>query len=217
VPKMTFLVSQESLNFRSFSRDLPVDIMFTSRTCRIAGLLELSPNYLKQGGNASNQEHIMKQLIRTAFVISCLFGFASIAHALDKGNTSFVLREGPGMHYAKIGQISSRQVAKVGVCNPSWCHVSVGSRSGWVPTAQINPDLAQLNSNMTRIQSSDQASGGGTVGSSLGKGARLQASTSMTVSMRIVPKAEIREQATKASILPFPVPAHLRGQTRQQN
>jgi len=163
----------------------------------------------------------MKQFIRTALAISCLFGCASLAHALDKGNISFVLREGPGMHYAKIGQMSSRQVAKVGVCNPSWCHVSVGSRSGWVPTAQINPKLAQsnrnmANSNMARINSSDQASGGGATGSSLGQGARLQASTSMTVLMRIVPKTEISEPAKKASILPFPVPAHLRGPTTRQ-
>jgi len=153
----------------------------------------------------------MKHSIKKILSISCLFTLISTSQLLAGDGFPVPLREGPGTHYAKIGKILPQQVVKIGVCNPSWCHVSTNSRSGWAPTAQVNPKLARLSNQKARAQSAQALSGGGSA-MSPGRGhTRLQASTSMTVSMRIIPNNETRKQST---ILPFPVPARLQAATR---
>jgi len=156
----------------------------------------------------------MKKFIVPALALTCLFPFVSNLQAVELRSKSYLqLRQGPGMHYTKTDQIQHTQNVKIGVCNPSWCHVSLGKKEGWVPTAQVNPDLARMSRNGRSLQtSSAAAAGGGGSGAQSSSDMRVRTSTAMVISMRIIAKDEARQG--KAAILPFPVPAHRQISTR---
>jgi len=154
----------------------------------------------------------MNKFAKMTLVLVGLFSFPATVQAFETLKPSTLqLRQGPGNHYAKSGQIAAGQSVQIGVCNPSWCHVRAGQKAGWVPTAKINPALARMNNNASHHQASVRsASGGG--GFSSGRG-QMQASTTMTISMEIVAKDGSRAK-NQASILPYPIPAHRRISSR---
>jgi len=159
----------------------------------------------------------MKKLVTIALTLAGLLPFVSSGQADEMRNASSLqLRQGPGTHYAKTVTIAPKQNVKIGVCNPSWCHVSVGKKAGWVPTAQINPALARMKGTNGRSQLSANSypSGGGGGSAGASNGARMHSSTTMTITMRIVSEEEMQGQKGRASVLPFPVPAHRQARTR---
>jgi|GEM_PF-6077896 len=155
----------------------------------------------------------MKPIIKSALALSSFFALISAAQAFEATSfSSFSLREGPGAHYAQIGKVSPKQNLKIGVCNPSWCHVQVGQKTGWAPTAQINPNLARAKQSRHTSQAVSGAGGGNSPLSSTG--ARMQSSTTMTISMEIVAKDSANRQGKKGNRFPFPIPAHRQIRTR---
>jgi len=156
----------------------------------------------------------MKKLITVALTLAGLVPFISSGQANETRNTtSLQLRQGPGMHYATTGKIAPKQQVKIGVCNPSWCHVRAGNQTGWVKTAQVNPKLARMKYSNNSNQFQAMSSGGGGGAASAG-GGQMRASTSMTITMRIVSEDEMKTQNRRASVLPYPVPAHRQARTR---
>jgi len=158
----------------------------------------------------------MKKFVTIALTLAGLLPFVSSGQADEMRNASSLqLRQGPGTHYAKTVTIAPKQSVKIGVCNPSWCHVSVGRQAGWVPTTQINPALARMKgaNGISQLSANSSPSGGGG-SAAVSNGARMHSSATMTITMRIVSKEEMQAQKGRASVLPFPVPAHRQARTR---
>jgi len=151
----------------------------------------------------------------TAFTLVSLLPFSTVLQAFEmRARAPLQLHTGPGVHYAKSSQIARGQNVKIGVCNPSWCHVSMGKRAGWVQTSQINPNLARANNHPVRRQTATYPVNGGMGGGTTSKGARPQASTMMTITMEIIAKDGIRGKRGQTNSLPFPVSPHRQVRTK---
>jgi len=135
----------------------------------------------------------MKKIITGIIAGFVMSSAVMVAQATEMSKPhQLILREGPGTHYMTGTKITPNTSFRVGVCNPVWCHIRTDKHEGWVQTAHIVPDFAQI-----RKMNSTRSGVGGTSGAAVG---RKLGSANMVVRMRIISKEEAASRSSRLGI-----------------
>jgi len=80
----------------------------------------------------------MRALVKLAFSLALLFGFAAVpASAVQTGTPAWTLKaltlmEGPGHAYNTTGEVEAEARVYVDRCAKTWCQIHAGGQQGWV-------------------------------------------------------------------------------------